>query len=278
MALTIQQGARRLVNVPKVRRTGAWYVAEARIRQMLKWKSTIIAYSVANPVLYLTAIGIGVGTLVDANTGDAGVGGVSYLVFLAPALLATAAITGAVDEAMFPTLEGFKWRKLFYAMNATPLTGHQIAHGVLIAAVVRTTVATIIYWFILRLFGAIPSGTSWLLIPLAILAGASLAAIMIAVTSYIYDDDGYFAIVQRLVIMPLFLFSGTFYPLSQMPWFLQWIGWISPLWHATELGRWFSYGHVIPGWLILVHFAVLVVLLVVGIVHGGRRFTVRLAE
>lgn len=277
MTLTFQQGARRLVNVPKVRTLGGWYVAEARIRAMLKWKSIILAYSVANPVLYLTAIGIGVGTLVDANTGTAGVGGVPYLVFLAPALLATAAITGAIDEAMFPTLEGFKWNRQFFAMNSTPLTGRQIADGVLIAAVARTVVATSIYWVILKVFGAVPSTRGWLLIPLAIFAGAALASVMIAVTSYIHDDDGYFAIVQRLIIMPLFLFSGTFYPLSQMPWFLQWIGWISPLWHATELGRWVSYGHPIPGVMLLVHVCVLAALLTAGLVHAGQRFEKRLA-
>ena len=85
-------------------------------------KNLLIAIAIANPVLYLVSIGLGVGAYIDKNTGGMGVDGVSYITFLAPALLATAAIQGAIDESVYPTLEGFKWNKTFFSMNATKAT------------------------------------------------------------------------------------------------------------------------------------------------------------
>jgi lipooligosaccharide transport system permease protein len=85
-------------------------------------------------------------------------------------------------------------------------------------------------------------------------------------------------ILGRLIIMPMFLFSGTFFPLESMPQYLQPIGWISPLWHATELGRHFSYGYSIPGSVILIHFAYLALLLISGLSLANRAFTARLAK
>ena len=105
---------------------------------MQKFFWTIFFHSVASPFLYLMAIGVGVGTMIDKNQGGAGVDGVAYLVFLAPALLSNAAVQGSIDEVIFPTLGGFLWDKSFYKMNATPLTGRQIAFGVYLAAFVRT--------------------------------------------------------------------------------------------------------------------------------------------
>ena len=90
----------------KVSTIGFWYVVEARLRNMLKWTRIIIFVAIANPILYLVSIGIGVGSLIDGNSP---VDGVNYLTFLAPALLAAAAIQGMLDEVIFPTFQGFKW-------------------------------------------------------------------------------------------------------------------------------------------------------------------------
>ena len=113
----------------KVSLTGFRYVVEARILNMIKWTRIIIFVAIANPILYLLSIGIGVGSLIDSKDG---LGGVEYLTFLAPALLATAAIQGMLDEVIFPTFEGFKWVKNFFAMNSTSLTGTDIAVGYLL--------------------------------------------------------------------------------------------------------------------------------------------------
>jgi len=125
----------------KVSQTGFRYVVEARVLNMVKWTRIIIFVAIANPILYLLSIGIGVGSLIDSKDG---LGGVEYLTFLAPALLATAAIQGMLDEVIFPTFEGFKWVKNFFAMNSTSLTGSDIAGGVFVAALLRTTFTVVI--------------------------------------------------------------------------------------------------------------------------------------
>ncbi|MEY2877215.1 MAG: hypothetical protein RLZ24_642, partial [Actinomycetota bacterium] len=122
-----RQGSLKIVDAAKVAARGALFVTEARLRTMLKWVWLIIGLAIANPVLYLVSIGLGVGAYIDKNTGGMGVDGVSYITFLAPALLATAAIQGAIDESVYPTLEGFKWNKIFFSMNSTPLSGNHIA-------------------------------------------------------------------------------------------------------------------------------------------------------
>ena len=266
------------INVAKVRNIGALYVAESRISQMMKWKGIIAIVAIGNPLFYLIAIGIGVGVLVNQNSGTSGTGGVEYITFIAPALLASAALTGAMDEVMFPVLEGFKWRKLFFAMNATPITGVQIATGVFIAAMLRVAFTVFCYWALLIAFGVFSIGQSWDVIPITMFAAGAFAAVILGITAKVTKEDFFMTILGRLIIMPMFLFSGTFFPLQSMPTFLQPVGWVSPLWHATELGRHFSYGYSISGVMIVLHFAYLSALLIGGLTLANRSFTSRLAK
>jgi len=266
------------INVAKVRNIGALYVAESRISQMMKWKGIIAIVAIGNPLFYLIAIGIGVGVLVNQNSGTSGTGGVEYITFIAPALLASAALTGAMDEVMFPVLEGFKWRKLFFAMNATPITGVQIATGVFIAAMLRVAFTVFCYWVLLIAFGVFSIGQSWDVIPITMFAAGAFAAVILGITAKVTKEDFFMTILGRLIIMPMFLFSGTFFPLQSMPTFLQPVGWVSPLWHATELGRHFSYGYSISGVMIVLHFAYLSALLIGGLTLANRSFTSRLAK
>jgi len=99
---------------------------------------------------------------------------------------------------------------------------------------------------------------------------------MLAVAANATSDGDFLSVTWRLIIMPMFLFSGTFYPLSSLPIFLQWIGWISPLWHATQLGRWLSYGMPLPAWQIALSVAYLLAMGVVGLLLARRRFERRL--
>jgi len=259
----------------RVSTTGFWYVVEARLRNMLKWTRIIIFVAIANPVLYLISIGIGVGSLIDKNSP---VDGVNYLTFLAPALLASAAIQGMLDEVIFPTFQGFKWHKNFFAMNATPLTGGDIAGGVFFSALIRTTFTVLVYTTTLYFFGALKSPKALLVVPTAILAGAGFGAFILALAARAKNDNLFMMITGRIIMMPLFLFSGTFYPLSQMPFFLQWIGWISPLWHATDLGRLLTYGSNVSVEMVAIHLSYMVVLLVVGLFFAFRNYSTRLAK
>ena len=273
-----RQGSLKIVDAAKVAARGSIFVAEARLRTMMKWIWLIIGLAIANPVLYLVSIGLGVGAYIDKNTGGMGVDGVSYITFLAPALLATAAIQGAIDESVYPTLEGFKWNKIFFSMNATPLSGNHIAMGVFFNSLIRVIFTAIIYWFVMLAFGVLESPRAWLAIFTAVMAGAAFGALMQALAGMLENEDIFFTVLQRFVIMPLFLFSGTFYPLTNMPIYLQWIGWISPLWHATELGRWLSYGREISTLMLYTHFIFLNSLLLIGIIASRRIFTRRLGK
>jgi lipooligosaccharide transport system permease protein len=273
-----RQGSLKIVDAAKVAAHGALFVTEARLRAMLKWIWLIISLAIANPVLYLVSIGLGVGAYIDKNTGGMGVDGVSYITFLAPALLATAAIQGAIDESVYPTLEGFKWDKTFFSMNATPISGNHIAMGVFFNSLIRVTFTAVIYWFVMLAFGVLESPRAWMAIFTAIMAGAAFGALMQALAGLLENENIFFTVLNRFVIMPLFLFSGTFYPLTNMPIFLQWIGWISPLWHATELGRWLSYGHEISSLMLYVHFIFLNSLLIIGVIASRRIFTRRLGK
>ncbi|MBI1349752.1 MAG: hypothetical protein GC156_01370 [Actinomycetales bacterium] len=257
-------------------RRGAWHVAEYRLRNMWKWRSAIISFGIGHPVLYLASIGLGVGLLVDTSSG--GVDGVPYLVFLGPALLATAALQGGGDETMFPTLAGFLWNKLFYSMRATSLTGAQIADGVLLAAGFRVLFTTLTYWLVLAIFGAVSWSTAPSLVALGLLAGLAWGAVMLAATSFVKHEDGFLSLVGRLIVMPMFLFSGTFYPLDALPLAIRWVGWISPLWHATELGRWLSYGLALPWWQLAISVIYLLALAVGGLLIGRRQFERRLTS
>ena len=271
------QGAAKLVDPATPRLWGAFLVAEYRIRGMMKWWDAILAFGLGNPVLYLMSIGIGIGALVNKGSGG-GIDGVPYLEFLAPALLATAAIQGAMDETTFPTMEGFVWRKTFYAVGATAITPRQLVNGVMLAAMARCFAQVFMYEVILVLFGAIPLISLPILTLVSGLAGFGFAAVMMSLTVFVKDDDGFFAIIGRFVLTPMFMFSGTYFPLSTLPMYLQWIGWISPVWHATDLGRALSYGASVPGWLMLVHLLVPLTIGAFGLLTAYPQFAKRLSE
>ena len=271
------QGSSKILDVPKARIWAPWYVAEYRLRNMSKWLGAIVAFGLGNPVLYLLSVGIGIGALVDSTSGADNPIGVPYLTFLAPALLATAAIQAAMDETTFPTMQGFLWDKSFFAMISTQLMARDLVGGIMIASSIRCSFNTLIYAGVLVLFGAIPLTSVPVLVFAAIFAGISFAGVMLAVTSFVKQDDGFYAIVGRFVLTPMFMFSGTFYPLESLPIYLQWVGWISPVWHATNLGRNFSYGLEVAPWLLAVHVLFMGALLVVAMVVATRKFASRLS-
>jgi len=266
------------IDVPQIQRFGALYIASARLKSMSKWRTIIAAVDIGNPLFYLIAVGIGIGVLVEQGSGTSGTNGIKYIAFIAPALLANTAITGVMDETVFPTIEGFKWRKLFFAQNATPITGRQIAIGVYLAALCRAVFSVIVYYLLLLAFNVVDFGVSAWLVPVAIFGGASFGALMLFAAAKIEKEDQFFNVLGRLVLMPMFLFSGTFFPLSSMPIYLQPIGWVSPLWHATELGREAAYDYGISSLMVMVHFTVLALLLVAGLVLAARQFEKRLAK
>lgn len=257
----------------KPRRFGGWYVAEHRLLNMRAYLQTMLATSFGTPILYLYALGVGLATLVDANVDGVGEG-ISYLVFVAPALLCSAALTTATEEFTYPIMLGFKWNPTFFAMNAAPISGGQIVDGIIYSVLIRVVGQSAIYYLFMMVFGAVPSSLGWLTIVTATLTGMALGTMLMAYATHLKEDRGQFNYVMRFGVIPMTLFSGTFFPLEALPSFLHWIGWISPLWHGVELSRVFAYGQPEPAWLTIVHVVYLVTLVIVGWMLS-RRLAVR---
>lgn len=265
------------VSAARARRWGAFYYAEQVLRVMKSYGWTIVMYGVGQPVAYLFAMGVGLATLVDTSS-EGVFGGVSYLAFIAPALLISAAVMTAANEFTFPVMDGFKWRRVYYGPHASPLTPEQIAAGHIMAVTLRFLLQSAIYFAVVALFGASPSGWGWVSVLVATLAGLSFGLPLMAYAASIKEDKGQFAMVMRFIVTPLFLFSGTFFPLDSLPLVVRWIGWISPIWHGTELGRVFSYGYDESPLLTILHIVFLVGLAVAGWLLTKRQFVRRLGQ
>ncbi|MFK4640078.1 ABC transporter permease [Paenarthrobacter histidinolovorans] len=265
------------VSAARARRWGSFYYAEQVLRVMRNYGWSVVLYSVGQPVAYLFAMGVGLATLVDANSGSA-FGGVSYLEFVAPALLVSAAVMTASGEFSYPIMDGFKWRRVFYGPHASPLIPQQIASGHIMASSLRFLLQSVVYFAVVAMFGASPSPWGGVSALVATVAALSFGLPLMAYAASITQDKGQFALVQRFIVMPLFLFSGTFFPLDTLPLAVRWIGWISPVWHGTELGRVFTYGMDEPPLLTIIHVVFLVAAAVVGWVLVRRQFVKRMGS
>ena len=264
------------VMAARARRFGVWYYAETVLRGMRAYFWPILGYAVGQPLLYMVAMGIGLGALVSGGAGT--VDGVDYLTFVAPALLVSTVVLSVSAEMTYPVMAGFKWQRLYHAPVATAVEPGQVALGHLVAVVIRFLVQSLVFWLVMLAFGAAPSAWSWLVIPVGVLSATAFGAPLQAYAATIEDEGFQFAFIQRFVVMPMFLFAGTFFPLSVMPGYLQWIGWVSPVWHGTQLARLASYGADVSTVMVAVHLAYLVGLTVLGMVLAVRVYSRRLRK
>jgi lipooligosaccharide transport system permease protein len=236
------------------------------------WRGSIYS-SVLNPVLYLGAIGIGLGTLVNQH-GSAKLGGISYLAFLAPGLLAAAAMETGSGESTYPVLGSVKWRRTYYAAVSTPLRPADLFHGHLLFTTVRLVMNCAVFMAVMIAFGAAKSPWVLAALPVAVLTGLAFAAPIEAWAITVLKDTS-FAMIFRFGMIPLFLFSGTFFPVSQLPAWAQPIAYATPLWHGVALCRALSLGTATVGGALL-HIGYLAALAAAGIVVGNRTYTKRL--
>ncbi|WP_347353338.1 ABC transporter permease [Intrasporangium sp.] len=266
----------------RARRWGWWYYIEYWLVNARAWGVSIGLYMVVMPLVYLIALGLGLGTLVDRGVGtvggSGGSSGVPYLTFVGPALLVATVVMSVGGELTYPVMAGFKWRRLYWGPSATPVSPEQIAVGHLGGVLIRFVLQSTVFWVMLLLFGAAPSGWSWLTVPIGVLTAAAFGAPLQAYAAHLTDEGYQFAFVQRFVIMPMFLFAGTFFPLSVMPVYLQWIGWVSPVWHGTQLARQAAYGLVEAPWLTVVHVVVLLLCTGAGVLLARRTYARRLGR
>jgi lipooligosaccharide transport system permease protein len=236
------------------------------------WRGSIYS-SVLSPLLYLGAMGVGLGTLVDARS-PASLGGLSYLTFLAPGLLAAAAMQAAVEESTYPVLGSVKWRRTYYAAAASPLRPADLFHGHLLFTTMRLAMNSAIFLAVMAAFGAIASPWAIAALPAAVLTGLAFAAPVEAWAITVTKDTS-FALIFRFGLIPLFLFSGTFFPVTQLPAWIRPLAYITPLWHGVALCRSLTLGTATLGGS-LAHVAYLAVVATVSIAAGNRSYRRRL--
>jgi lipooligosaccharide transport system permease protein len=238
------------------------------------WRGTIFS-AFFSPVLFLAAMGIGLGSFVDEADPSA-LAGVPYLAFLAPGLLVAQAMQTAAFESTYPVMAGIRWLKTFVAMVLSPLGTRHVATGQLIWTGLRVTFGAAVFVAVMVAAGAIEPGRAPLLLPVATLTGLAFAAPIQAFAAAQRSDNP-FAALFRFVIMPMFIFSGTFFPISQLPEALQVVAFLTPLWHAVSLARGIALGTLEPA-LAAVNLAYLSALAVIGLLASYRTFARKLAE
>jgi lipooligosaccharide transport system permease protein len=207
-------------------------------RNLLVYRRTFrgsIFSSFVTPLLYLTAMGVGLGSLISAQGRDV-IGGYPFTHFLGPGLLAATCMQSAVFESTFPIMGKIMWRRNYEAMLATPLSVRHIVGGELGWIAFRMALISTVFLGVLALFAIPRNPLALLAIPAAVLTGVAFSAAIIAFAATQTNDAG-FAWLFRFIINPLFLFSGTFFPLSQLPTFAQWIAAATPLYHGVSLTR-----------------------------------------
>lgn len=224
------------------------------------------------PLFYLGAMGFGVGTLVNSHGANL-LGGVPYLAFVAPAILATGAMNTAMSESTFPVYGSVKWNKVYIAMQASPLRPGDIFRSHLAFMVMRITMNAAVFLSVMCAFGAARSAWVVLALPAAVLTGVAFAA-PIAAWAVTIELDWAFNYVFRFGMIPLMLFSGTFFPVTQLPSWIRPVAYATPLWHGVALCRSLSLGALSPG--MGVHVAYLAALAGVGLWAGTITYRRRL--
>jgi lipooligosaccharide transport system permease protein len=248
--IALPSGARRLVERNLMATRHAW---------------SVILSGFFEPVFYLWSIGIGISKLVGSVT----VGGhhVPYTTFVAPGLMAASAMNGAIYDSTFNVFYKLKFAKTYDAVLSTPLTVADVAVGETTWALARGLLYSSAFLVTMSAMGLVSSPWAALTIPAATLIGFAFASIGIAATSYMrtwQDMD-----LIQLAILPMFLFSATFYPLTTYPAAIRWVVELTPLYHGVSLMRGLTTG--LLNWAMLGDVAYLAALGTVGVIAAARR-------
>jgi lipooligosaccharide transport system permease protein len=226
------------------------------------WRGSLFS-TFLSPVLFLAAMGIGLGSFVDKGSTISSLGGVSYAAFLAPGLLAAQGMQTATAESTWPVMGGFTWDRTFHGMYATPVSVAGIVAGHLAWLTARLTLVASVFFLVMVVFGFVASPLGVLGIGASVLTGLAFAAPITAFSAGQKNDTA-FSAINRFLITPLFLFSGAFFPVDQLPAFLRPIAWLTPTFHGVALARGLSLGTLdLAG--AVVHVGVLLAFIVVGV-------------
>ncbi|MDH3425301.1 MAG: ABC transporter permease [Acidimicrobiia bacterium] len=237
-----------------------YFESRARVYRHV-WRGSVIS-TFLNPVLYLAAMGLGLGTLVDEGSGREIINNLSYLEYLAPGLLAATAMQTTAGDSSFPVMAGIKWVRSYEATLASPLTIRDLTLGHFSWVLARATFSLAVFVGVMAAFGAVDVVPGVAALGPAILTGMAFGPPITAMTARMQDAQG-IAAMFRFGIIPMFLFSGTFFPIEQLPNWLEPVAWLTPLWHGVELTRGVALG-IDTTWSPLIHVAYLAAWMIAG--------------
>jgi lipooligosaccharide transport system permease protein len=238
-----------------------WLLSYRRI-----WRGSVFN-TVLMPLLYFAGMGLGVGVYVDQARPPA-LGGATYLAYIAPGLLATGAFQVMAGEMSWPVFAALRWGQQYKAMQASPLRPVDILLGHVAFGLLRATSAAVAFFVVMVVFGLVRS-------PVAAGSIGAGALTALAVSGWIFTvsitarTDGVMSLIFRFGVIPVTLFSGVFFPASQLPLVIRPIAWLSPLWHGTELARSMTLGGP-PPWPAAIHLASLLAWSLTGLYLARR--------
>lgn len=237
-------------------------------RNLMVYRRTwmVILSGFFEPVFYLLGIGLGIGSLVGSVSGPDG-RAIPYAVFVAPALMASSAMNGAIYDSTMNVFYKLRYAKTYDAVLTTPVGVGDVAVGEVTWALIRGSLYAVGFMSVMLAMGLIASPWGLLSLPAAMLVGFAFAGVGMALTTWVrkwQDFD-----LLQLALLPMFLFSATFYPLSTYPEPLRLAVELTPLYHGVDLLRGLTTGAVGPG--LLVDAAYLVAMGLLGVTVVSRR-------
>jgi lipooligosaccharide transport system permease protein len=250
------------------RQTDYWLTVYRRT-----WRGSVFS-SFVLPLFFVLAMGVLLGGFVDDGSADLQ-GAPTYLAFVAPGLVAAHVMQIAVAEVTWPVLGAIKWHKSYLGMAATPLSPSDIVAAHLIFVLFRLATTAGVFLVVMAPFGVFASlGGALLAFLVQLLVGLAFATPVYGLSAGLQDQTS-FAVIYRVGLVPMFLFSGAFFPVSNLPAPLEWLAKVTPLWHGVDLTRMLTLGHVdtVPA---LLHVGYLTALAVAGWWWSVRRLTRRL--
>ena len=238
------------------------------------WRGSVIT-SFVMPLLYVAAMGVLLGGFIEGDPARLE-GATSYLAFVVPGLIATHAMQTATGETMYPVMGSIKWAKTYYGQISTPLRPSDIVAAQLIFVAFRVASACGVFLLVVAVFGIFESPGAMLLAwGVQVLVGLAFATVFFGISASLRSESA-FAVIQRLVIIPQFLFSGAFFPIANLSAPLEWLARLTPMWHGVDLTRMVLLERV-DGGAALLHVVYLVVMSVLGWWFAARALTRRLA-
>jgi lipooligosaccharide transport system permease protein len=253
-------------------RLAGLYAGNARAvvgRGVLASKSSnaiVIISGFFEPIFYLLSLGVGLGGLIGKVQTDAGLE-VPYAAFIAPALLAVAAMNGAIFDSTWNVFFKMNYNKLYEGMLATSLGPLDVALGEIVLALARGGLYATSFMIVMQALGLNLAWTALLALPAVLLIAFGFASVGMAITSYMKTFQQMDWIT--FVLLPMFLFSATLYPITVYPVAVQWFVQAMPLWHGVELVRGLTTGALAPS--MLVHVLYFVIMIVLGLVFTTKR-------